>query len=150
MTLLNCVTELGVLILVLVYTAILEVLTISASQVKMVWSFMSCQECKFIINFHCQNHIYSLFRWSRDCDLLEDRIYEFADNTEISGWLEIKTASPGFDIKYRVPGTTFQYRCSTGFELPTNENPDQNLVCQGNKRVFTDDIVTCVRKLYHI
>ena len=89
---------------------------------------------------------YLLFRWSRSCDLLKDRIYDFADNTEISGWLEIKTASPGFNINYRVPGTTFQYRCSTGFELPTNENPDQNLVCQGNKRVFTDDIVTCVRK----
>ena len=90
------------------------------------------------------------FRWSRSCDLLQDRIYEFADNSEISGWLEIKTASPGFNTKYRVPGTTFQYRCSEGFELPTNENPDQDMVCEGSRRVLTDDIVSCVRKLQHI
>ena len=90
------------------------------------------------------------FRWSRSCDLLQDRIYEFADNSEISGWLEIKTASPGFNTKYRVPGATFQYRCSEGFELPTNENPDQDMVCEGSRRVLTDDIVSCVRKLQHI
>ena len=93
---------------------------------------------------------FSFLRWSRSCDLLEEKIYDFADNTEITGWLELKTASPGFNTNYRVPGTKFQYRCSTGFttDQNTNENPDQDLICEGSMRVLTDDIVSCVRKSF--
>ena len=59
-TLWNHVTGSGVLILARVSTKMLGMLILFVSQIKMVWNFMKCQECKysFIANFH--NYIFFL------------------------------------------------------------------------------------------
>ena len=53
-TLWNYVTGLGVLIPARVSTKMWGMLILSVSQIKMVWNFMNCQECKylFIASFH--------------------------------------------------------------------------------------------------
>ena len=71
---------------------------------------------------------------------------DFADNSLIPGWLELKSGLDGFSVDQRVAGTQFNYRCSTGFELPDHSNPDQVLSCQGSRAVDTSAVTSCVGK----
>ena len=86
------------------------------------------------------------FSWRRDCPDLKSKLTEFADNSLIPGWLELKSGLSGFSVEQRVAGTQFNYRCSQGFELPDHSNPDQVLTCQGTRAVDTSAVTSCVGK----
>ena len=77
---------------------------------------------------------------------MKDELPEFADTSLRAGWLELMSAGPGFDYNLRVPGTSFNYQCSAGFERPSRDNPEQSLVCQGSRSVDTSALISCVRK----
>ena len=82
---------------------------------------------------------------------MENRLYQFADNSETSGWLEIASAGGASTLesnsmRFRIPGTEFKYKCSEGFELPDHSNPDQVLQCRGNFLVDTSAVQSCVPK----
>ena len=90
---------------------------------------------------------YQLSRiWDRGCSLLANHLHQFADNTKASGWLQISGAGAESNLNYRIPGTEFKYKCSSGFYLPDKTNPDQILQCQGNRLVDTSAVVSCIRK----
>ena len=84
--------------------------------------------------------------WERGCVFLEDRLPQFADNAIASGSLEISGPGAESNMNYRIPGTEFKYKCSSGYYLPNQTNPDQILQCQGNRLVDTSFITNCVRK----
>ena len=68
-----------------------------------------------------------------------------------TGWLEITAAGDestleSNNMRYRIPGTEFKYKCSEGFELPDHTNPDQVLQCRGNFLVDTSSVQSCVPK----
>ena len=104
-----------------------------------------------IFFIHFLNLEFSYFRWTRTCEFLDNNLHDYADNSLIEGWLGITGA--GTESKYestskrfRIPGTEFKYKCSTGFELPDHTNPDQLLQCRGNFLVDTSNIQSCVPK----
>ena len=43
-------------------------------------------------------------RWTRECELLEDELEQFAEQDLAPGWLEIKTAGTDSNLNYRIPG----------------------------------------------
>ena len=87
------------------------------------------------------------FSWDRTCELLQDRLPQFANNTLASGYLYLAAAGSESNTNYRIAGTEFKYKCNMGFELPNHTNPDQIFQCQGNLQVDTSFITLCVRKL---
>ena len=90
-------------------------------------------------------------RWSRGCEAeMQDKLTQFADSSQRSGWLELVSAGPGFSYDLRVAGTSFNYQCSPGFELPDKSNPEQSLVCQGSRAIDTSAVLSCVRKFVTI
>ena len=92
-------------------------------------------------------YIYS--SWNRACPEMEDKIYEMSNNTlGPEGWLELKHASTGFNKKYRVPGTTMKYKCSTGYDLEDESNPYQEVTCQASRKVDFSNIKPCKRKFH--
>jgi hypothetical protein len=87
--------------------------------------------------------------WTRSCPEMEDRIYEMADNTLTGtpGWLQLKWAKTGFSKSYRIPGTTYKYKCSTGYYLADKTNPLQELTCEASRRVDFSNVNKCQREL---
>ena len=93
--------------------------------------------------------LYSIHRaWERGCPELTEQISDLADTSQVQGWLGLSGADTGSFSAHRIPGTAFKYKCSTGFEVSTNSNPDQLLVCQGSLLVDFSSVSTCVRKCY--
>ena len=86
--------------------------------------------------------------WDRGCSLLENNLAQFADNTRASGSLQISGPGAESNANYRIPGTEFKYKCSSGYYLPDKTNPDQMLQCQGNRLVDTSHITNCIRKIF--
>ena len=85
------------------------------------------------------------FSWSRSCEFLEDKLHEFGTDSP-GGWLEISEAGTESDLSFRIPGTEFKYKCSSGYYQADKSNPDQILQCQGNMLVDTSAVVSCIRK----
>ena len=82
--------------------------------------------------------------WTRACPHLEDRIYSMADSSQgPTGWLELKSPNTGFDRKYRIPGTSMKYKCSRGFDLANDTNPEQVLTCQASRLVDLSNVAQC-------
>ena len=77
---------------------------------------------------------------------MKDKMPEFADNTLASGWLELISAGPGFNVDHRVPGTSFQYKCSDGYYQNDKSNPEQTVRCEGTRAFDTSAIQTCTRE----
>ena len=86
------------------------------------------------------------FSWSRSCEFLEDKLHEFGTDSP-GGWLEISEAGAESDLSFRIPGTEFKYKCSSGYYQADKSNPDQILQCQGNMLVDTSAVVSCIRKI---
>ena len=85
-------------------------------------------------------------RWERTCPDMQDTLVQFANNSRgVTGSLELREAEVAggnteaeyrciyyicrivlLCFHYRIPGTGFKFKCSTGFHLPTNQdNPYQ-------------------------
>ena len=77
---------------------------------------------------------------------MKDKLPEFADNTHASGWLELVSAGAGFSVDHRVPGSSYQYKCSDGYYLSDKSNPEQTLHCEGTRAVDTSAIQNCIRE----
>ena len=82
---------------------------------------------------------------------MDNKLHDYADNTLATGWLGITGAGTESTYesnskRFRIPGTEFKYKCSTGFELADKTNPDQVLQCRGNFLVDTSTIQPCVPK----
>ena len=93
--------------------------------------------------------IFYLFRnWDRACPELEDEIYSLSNNTLATGYMDIQTAPTGFDKAYRIPGAQMNYKCSSGFGLPTGDNPEQILKCPGSRKIDRTQVTLCERKNY--
>ena len=91
--------------------------------------------------------LYSLSRsWDRGCPELKERISEYADTSQVSGWLGLVGAQSGFFTSHRIPGTAFRYKCSRGFTVSTDSNPEQVLVCLGSRLVDFSAVSSCVRE----
>ena len=91
--------------------------------------------------------LYSLSRaWDRGCPELTEEISEYADTSLVTGWLGIVGAETGFFTAHRIPGTAFKYKCSRGFTVTTDSNPDQVLVCLGSRLVDFSSVSSCVRE----
>ena len=96
---------------------------------------------------HTALRLYSINRaWDRSCPELEEKISGQADTSLTEGWLGLVGADTGSFSAHRIPGTAFKYRCSTGFEVSSDSNPDQVLVCQGSRLVDFSAVQRCVRK----
>ena len=96
---------------------------------------------------HAPLRLYSINRaWDRTCPELEDQITALADTSLAQGWLGLEAADTGSFSAHRIPGTAFKYRCSTGFEVSTDSNPEQVLVCHGSRRVDFSQVQSCSRK----
>ena len=91
---------------------------------------------------------YRLYRrWSWTCSELETHLRQFADTSLRDGWLWLHAAGADSNINYRVPGTEFKYKCSSGFELDDFTNPDRVLKCEGSRKVdFSSVTKRCIRK----
>ena len=93
--------------------------------------------------------LYSINRaWSRSCPDLEEKISSQADTSLAEGWLELVGPDTGSFSAYRIPGTAFKYKCSTGFEVMADSNPEQVLVCQGSRLVDFSAVQRCFRKFH--
>ena len=93
------------------------------------------------------NSIWYLHRgWQRDCPDMEYQLRDLANTSLADGWLQRISADTGFNLNYRIPGTRMKYKCSAGFSLPNNSNPDQILSCSANRKVETTHIAHCERK----
>ena len=93
--------------------------------------------------------LYSINRaWSRSCPDLEEKISSQADTSLAEGWLELVGPDTGSFSAYRIPGTAFKYKCSTGFEVMADSNPEQVLVCQGSRLVDFSAVQRCLRKFH--
>ena len=90
--------------------------------------------------------IFDYFSWERTCELLQDKLSQFANNSLATGYLEVSGLGSESKREYRIAGTEFKYKCNMGFELPNKTNPDQTFQCQGNLQVDTSFITSCVRK----
>ena len=77
---------------------------------------------------------------------MKDKLPEFADNTLASGWLGLVSASTGFSVEQRVPGSSYKYQCSEGYYLSDKSNPEQTLSCEGTRAVDTSAIQKCSRE----
>ena len=77
---------------------------------------------------------------------MESKLYQFADNSQASGWLHLMRGGADSHTSHRIPGTEFEYKCSSGFYLDNKTNPDQSLFCQGNMLVDTTSVASCIRK----
>ena len=101
-----------------------------------------------LINKYIHFYIFN-FSWRRDCPDLKSKLTEFADSSLIPGWLELKSGLSGFNVDHRVAGSQYNYRCSSGFELPDHSNPDQVLSCQGTRAVDTSAVSSCVGEEFY-
>ena len=112
-------------------------------------STMNCQDCKYRILNQLFNIFYHAIRWKRSCELLENKLYNFANNTKATGWLGIvgHGAETHSSLHYRIPGTEFKYQCSNGFYIENKTNPIQMLQCQGNGLVDTSFVTSCIGKV---
>ena len=54
-----------------------------------------------------------LYRWSRSCSELLDKLYNYADNSLSTGYLGIKEGVDDASLDYRVPGTILCYKNTT-------------------------------------
>ena len=75
---------------------------------------------------------------------------EYADTSIIDGFLQLYEAvnTTAFHAGYRVPGTAFKYKCSSGFALEDDSNPDRIIKCEGSRKAdFSSVTDTCLRKL---
>ena len=60
-------------------------------------------------------------RWTRECELLEDELEQFAEQDLAPGWLELRTAGTDSNVNYRIPGKELDY-------LEFNSESYQNIV----------------------
>ena len=88
-------------------------------------------------------------RWSLGCPDMGRNLRDYADTSVVDGYLHLYEAvdPTSYDVDYRVPGTAFHYKCSTGFGLPDYSNPDREIICQGNRKSdFSAVTENCKRK----
>ena len=78
---------------------------------------------------------------------METKLYQFADNSQVTGWLQLMRGGAESHTSHRIPGAEFEYQCSSGFYLPNKTNPVQKLFCQGTMQVDTSLVSSCIRKL---
>ena len=78
---------------------------------------------------------------------METKLYQFSDNSQVTGWLQLMRGGAESHTSHRIPGSEFEYQCSSGFYLPNKTNPVQSLFCQGSLQVDTSLVSSCVRKL---
>ena len=92
-----------------------------------------------------------MIRWYRHCPDLYDELPQFANISQVEGYLEFQDAgndSRTGSIAYRIPGTEFKYKCGPGFELPDKINPIKYIRCQGSRKMETSEVsVLCVPKV---
>ena len=77
---------------------------------------------------------------------------DYADTSVIDGYLHLYQAvdPTSNHVDYRVPGTAFKYKCSTGFGLQDYSNPDREIMCQGNRKAdFSAVTENCKRKFIY-
>ena len=86
------------------------------------------------------------FRWDRTCEAMETKLYQFSDNSQATGWLQLMRGGAESHTSHRIPGTEFEYQCCSGFHLENKTNPVQTLFCQGSGQVDTSLVTSCVRK----
>ena len=90
------------------------------------------------------------YSWSITCSDLEDSYPDLADQSKMEGSLDVESfyyPSSGSNMNAEVPGTSFNYRCSTGHALADESNPDQILSCRGNRMVDgLDNLQKCFGK----
>ena len=87
--------------------------------------------------------------WSLGCPDMGRYLRTYADTSVIDGYLHLYQAvdPTANHVDYRVPGTAFRYKCSTGFGLPDYSNPDREILCQGNRKAdFSAVTENCKRK----
>lgn len=77
---------------------------------------------------------------------METKLYQFADNSQVTGWLQLMRGGAESHSSHRIPGAEFEYQCSSGFYLPDKTNPVQKLFCQGTLQVDTSLVSSCIRK----
>ena len=88
-------------------------------------------------------------KWSLGCPDMGRYLRDYADTSVIDGYLHLYQAvdPTSNHVDYRVPGTAFKYKCSTGFGLPDYSNPDREIMCQGNRKAdFSAVTENCKRK----
>ena len=74
---------------------------------------------------------------------------EFANTSLIDGYLELyqATNTTAYHTSYRVPGSAFKYKCSFGFALEDDSNPDRIIICEGSRKAdFSSVTDTCIRE----
>ena len=113
---------------------------------RQISNFTRYQECKLMLLSLFFKFIFDYFSWERTCELLQDKLSQFANNSLATGYLELSGLGSESKREYRIAGTEFKYKCNMGFELPNKTNPDQTFQCQGNLQVDTSFITSCVRK----
>ena len=77
---------------------------------------------------------------------METKLYQFADNSQVTGWLQLMRGGAESHSSHRIPGAEFEYQCGSGFYLPNKTNPVQKLFCQGTLQVDTSLVSSCIRK----
>ena len=88
-------------------------------------------------------------KWSPGCPDMGRHLRTYADTSVIDGYLYLYQAvdPSSYHVDYRVPGTAFKYKCSTGFGLPDYSNPDREILCQGNRKAdFSEVTENCKRE----
>ena len=79
---------------------------------------------------------------------METKFSQFADSSQVTGWLQLMRGGTESHTSHRIPGAEFEYQCSAGFYLPNRTNPVQSLFCQGSLQVDTSSVSSCIRKYY--
>ena len=93
-------------------------------------------------------NIIHVFRWGRTCAAMETKLYQFSDNSQVTGWLHLMRGGAESHTSHRIAGSEFEYQCSSGFYLSNKTNPVQKLFCQGSLQVDTSLVSSCVRKFH--
>ena len=91
-----------------------------------------------------------MFSWSPLCDI-KDSYPEKADQSKLTGSLDLQSffyPSDALNMNAKVPGTSFNFKCSSGFGLSDGSNPDQQIACTASMKVVgLDTIDKCLGKV---